>query len=242
MATEPGPDGNLLLELLPSAALKNADVREEQHPLRTVLIKSDETPRAAFFPHSSAVASIVRMMSSGQMVETGIASAEGFVNVQAALAGPVATGSAIIVQNEGTFSRIALPQFSRLFNEHEVFRGAVLAYTSLFLDQVTQNLVCNRLHSIEQRLAKWLLVMRDRTLSDELHLTQEFLSYMLGVHRPGVSLAVSALENDGIIGHRRNRIEIRDRESMIARSCECYRPLHNRLLEFKATLRSKQPG
>jgi CRP-like cAMP-binding protein len=102
----------------------------------------------------------------------------------------------------------------------------------VFLDQVTQNLVCNRLHPIEQRLAKWLLVMQDRTQTAELHLTQEFLSYMLGVHRPGVSIAVTALEADGVIAHRRNRIALREREGIIARSCECYRPLHEKLRDF----------
>jgi CRP-like cAMP-binding protein len=166
------------------------------------------------------------------MVEAGVVGGEGMFNIHTVLAAPAPTGSAAVVQNEGRFSRIEASRAKELFEEHVEFREAVLAYTSVFLDQVTQNLVCNRLHAIEQRLAKWLLVMRDRVASEELHLTQEFLSYMLGVHRPGVSIAVNALEADGLIRHGRNRIELRDVEGIVARCCECYRPLHEKLVEF----------
>ncbi|MCU1245274.1 MAG: putative transcriptional regulator, Crp/Fnr family, partial [Acidobacteria bacterium] len=158
------------------------------------------------------------------------------------LAPPAPTRSDAIVQNDGRFSRIAVGKVCELFDRHPPFRDAVLAYTSVFLDMVTQNLVCNRLHPIEQRLAKWLLVMRDRVHRDDLHLTQEFLSYMLGVHRPGVSIAVTALESDGLIRHRRNWIELRDRPGIAARSCECYRPLHERLAGFMVSLQGDGSG
>jgi CRP-like cAMP-binding protein len=228
--------GNLLLGSLPTEVLERAGALEQDHPLREVLIGAEETPAFVLFPHAGAVASIVRMTASGQMVETGIVGGEGMLNVHTLLAAPAPTRSDAIVQNEGRFSRIAVARARELFDGHPPFREAVLAYTSVFLDMVTQNLVCNRLHPIEQRLAKWLLMMRDRVSSDDLHLTQEFLSYMLGVHRPGVSIAVTALESDGLIRHRRNWIELRDRPGIAARSCECYAPLHERLREFTATL------
>ena len=209
---------------------------EEDHPLREALLRPDETPEFVYFPHPGTVVSIVRSTVSGQMVETGVVGGEGFLNVQTLLAGPAPTRSESIVQNEGRLTRIPSDNVRELFNEHIAFRNAALGYVSVFLDQVTQNLVCNRLHPIEQRLAKWLLVMRDRVATDELHLTQEFLAYMLGVHRPGVSIAVNALETDGLIRHRRNHIELRDRAGVEERSCECYPPLHEKLQEFVASL------
>ena len=228
--------GNLLLGILPPEVLERAGVREEQHPIRDVLIGAEETPEFVFFPHARAVVSIVRSTASGHMVEAGVVGNEGLLNVHTILTTPGPTGSQAVVQNDGVMSVLEVGAARELFDEHEEFRDAALAYTSVFLDQVTQNLVCNRLHHIEQRLAKWLLMMRDRVDRDELHLTQEFLAYMLGVHRPGVSIAVSALEDDGLIRHRRNWLEIRDREGVLGRSCECYRPLHDKLRVFAASL------
>jgi CRP-like cAMP-binding protein len=234
------PTENLLLRTLPPDVLARAGVEEREHKLRDVLITAQETPAVAVFPHPGAVASVVRVTAGGQMIETGLAGSEGMVNVQSLLTSAAPTRSEIIVQNAGRFSHVELRKLRELFDAHAAFRDVMLAYTSVFLDQVTQNLVCNRLHLIEQRLAKWLLMMRDRTLNDDLHLTQEFLSYMLGVHRPGVSIAVSALEADGLIVHRRNRIEIRDRAGIVDRSCECYRPLQEKFKELTAALRSRQ--
>lgn len=112
----------------------------------------------------------------------------------------------------------------------------LLSFTSLFLHQVTQNLLCNRLHAIEQRLAKWLLIIRDRIDTDELHLTQDFLSHMLGVHRPGVSIVVNALEVDGLIKHSRNYIGIPDHAGLLERSCECSAALCADLEQFRAAI------
>lgn len=225
-------EGNLLLNMLPAGALRGAEPHEAEHDIRDILVEAGETPRFVFFPHAGAVCSIVRSTADGQMVEAGVVGGEGMFSVNTVLTTPAPTGSAAVVQHEGRFARIEAGRTRELFDTHPKFREAVLAYTSMFLDQVTQNLVCNRLHPIEQRLSKWLLVMRDRVAGDELHLTQEFLAYMLGVHRPGVSIAVSALEADDLIRHRRNRIELRDPAGIVSRSCECYRPLHEKLDAF----------
>ena len=227
--------GNLLLGILSPEVLERAGVREEDHSIRDVLIGAEETPKFVFFPHAGAVVSIVRSTASGHMVEAGVVGNEGLLNVHTILTTPGPTASQAVVQNDGLMSVLEVGAARELFAEHEEFRDAALGYTSVFLDQVTQNLVCNRLHHIEQRLAKWLLMMRDRVDRDELHLTQEFLAYMLGVHRPGVSIAVSALEDDGLIRHRRNWLEIRDREGVLGRSCECYRPLHDKLRASRAS-------
>lgn len=225
-------EANLLLRLLPRDALERAAAHEQHHDLRDRIIEPEETPAFVYFPHPGAVCSIVRSTSDGQMVETGVVGGEGVFNVQSVLTTPAPTGSAAVIQHEGRFTRMESAVARALFDQHAAFREGVLAYTSLFLDQVTQNLVCNRLHVIEQRLAKWLLVMRDRVAGDELHLTQEFLSYMLGVRRPGVTIAVSALEADGLIEHGRNRIQLRDLDGIASRSCECYLPLRDKLAAF----------
>lgn len=232
--TGPNQD-NLLLRTLPPDAVEWAAVREE-HPLKTVLITAMETPAHVFFPHRGAVCSIIRTTASGLMVEAGVVGGEGVFNVHTLLTAPSPTASDAVVQHEGAFTRLEAARLPELLSSYPRFREASLAFASVFLDQVTQNLLCNRLHLIEQRLAKWLLVMRDRVLTDELHLTQEFLSYMLGVHRPGVSIAVSSLETDGLIEHRRNRIAVVDRARLEERSCECYRPLSERLSTFVASV------
>jgi CRP-like cAMP-binding protein len=231
-----GSGANLLLSRLSEETLARFDVRQEEHSLRQILLDAGEIPQSVFFPHPGSVTSIVRISVSGQMVEAGIVGAEGVFSVHTVLAAPAPTGSQAIVQSEGRFSRMSVATLRELFESEVPFREALLTYTSVFLDQVTQNLLCNRLHQIEQRLAKWLLMMRDRVGRNEMHLTQEFLGYMLGVHRPGVSLAVAAIEADGLIRHRRNWVEVCDVDGVIERACECYRPLHDKLRDFAASL------
>jgi CRP-like cAMP-binding protein len=236
MSKVDGNGGNLLLGILTSEARERLGLREEEHPIRDVLMTAEDVPRFLYFPHPGAVTSIVRPTASGQLVEAGVVGAEGMFSVNTLLAPSVATGNHAIVQSEGRFSRAEVSRVRNLFDIDDRFRDALLSYTSLFLDQVSQNLVCNRLHPIEQRLAKWLLMMRDRVSKDELHLTQDFLASMLGVYRPGVSLAVGTLEAEGLIQHRRNWIELRDREGVLARACECYRPLGDKLVSFAESL------
>lgn len=228
--------GNLLLNTLGPAALAALDLHEEDHPISVVLVTPDETPASVFFPYAGAVVSIVRSTENGSMVEAGVIGNEGMFFVQAVLAAPAPTGSEAIVQIEGRFARVGHPRLRDQFRANEAFRDTLLAFTGLFLEQVTQNLVCNRLHPIEERLAKWLLIVRDRIDTDELHLTQDFLAHMLGIHRPGVSIAVNALEVDGIIGHGRNLIQIRDRHGLLVRACECYGVINARLTHFRSTV------
>jgi CRP-like cAMP-binding protein len=230
-----GTSGNLLLGTLTPHALRALSPREEDHAIAVILITAEETPEFVFFPHAGAVVSIVRSTEDGWMVESGVIGNEGVINVQTVITTPAPTGSQAVVQIEGRFSRIDARNLRNTFRDDTAFRDQLLGFTSNFLGQVTQNLVCNRLHAIEQRLAKWLLIVRDRIDTDELHLTQDFLAHMLGIHRPGVSIAVTALEVDGLIGHARNRITIRDRKGLTSRSCECYGVVHASLLKFRST-------
>lgn len=234
MATARNTDGNLLLRGLPPKVLRALAPREEDHAITDVLIRAEETPGSVFFPHFGAVVSIIRATESGAMVEAGVVGHEGMFNIHTVITKPGPTGSEALVQIDGRVSRVDAARLRAYFRKDERFRDLLLSFTSLFLHQVTQNLLCNRLHAIEQRLAKWLLIIRDRIDTDELHLTQDFLSHMLGVHRPGVSIAVNALEVDGLIKHSRNYIGIRDHAGLLERSCECSAALHTGLKQFRA--------
>lgn len=226
--------GNLLLAALDPDTLRALNVRAEDHPIRTVLIDSEETPASVFFPHRNAVVSIARATEDGAMVEAGVIGNEGAFSVHTVITAPAPAGSQAIVQIDGRFSRVDAGVLRDLFQANQSFRDDLLSFTSLFLTQVTQNLVCNRLHAIEQRLAKWLLAVRDRIDTDDLHLTQDFISHMLGIHRPGVSIALAALEVDGLITHSRNLITIRDHGGLLAHSCECFAIMHASLADYRA--------
>jgi len=228
--------GNLFLDGSSQETLDALGGETSSYAIAVVLSDADETPRFIYFPHGGAVASVLRNTERGGAVETGVVGSEGLVSVHSLIAAPAPTRSETVVQGEGEFTRVASDVARRHFQTNLVFRDRVLAYTSSFLNQITQHAVCNRLHSIEQRLAKWLLAMSDRVLGDELHLTHEFLSHMLGIHRPGVSIAISALEMDGLIVHARNRVRIRDREGMLLRTCECYAVVHEDLVTLRALL------
>jgi len=226
--------GNLLLETLTPEALRALHPREEPHSIAVVLIKPEETPEFVFFPHTGAVVSIVSSTEDGWMVESGVIGSEGMFYLQTAITTPAPAGSQAVVQIDGVFSRVDAGLVRGHFRDHPAFRDGLLAFTSLFIGQITQNLVCNRLHPIEQRLAKWLLIVRDRIGTDELHLTHDFLANMLGIHRPGVSIAVTALELDGVIEHARNRITITDHAGLLLRSCECYGVVHASLTTYRS--------
>lgn len=230
------PARNLLLDRLTPDALAALDIHEEDHRIAAVLMSAGETPHSIFFPHPGAMASIVRSTENGSTVEAGVIGAEGMFIVQTVLSPPAPTGSEAIVQIAGRFARVEYSRVREQFRANEAFRDDLLAFAGVFLDQLTQNLVCNRLHPIEERLAKWLLMVRDRIASDRLSLTHEFLAHMLGVHRPGVSIAVAALELDGVIELGRNAITIRDRAGLLRRACECYVVQHAKLQQFRGDI------
>ena len=213
---------NLLLSRLSAETLQELGAERIPYKIGHVLIGLDVIPEHVYFPSAGSVASIICSTSNGATVEAGVVGNEGAASINIVLAADSRTRSDTIVQGEGEFTRITTAMTRRHFQADSAFRDDVLAYTSYYLDQITQHSVCNRLHSIEQRLSKWVLMMRDRVGQENLPLTHDFLAHMLGIHRPGVSIAISALEVDGLISHRRNLITIRDRSGLLTRSCECY--------------------
>jgi len=232
----PSLNRSLLLDTLAPDVRSSLHVEESEHRLAEVLIKADENSDFIFFPHTGALVSIIRSTESGSMVEVGVIGGEGVFNVHSLLTQTPPTGCEALVQGEGRFSRVKASRIKDLFRSSESFRELSLEYTSIFLDQVTQNAVCNRLHPIEQRLAKWLLIVRERVGNDDLQLTHDFLAHMLGVHRPGVSIAVNALAMDAVIESRRNHIVVRDVAGLKAKSCECHASINDRLSVFSQKL------
>ncbi|HYC58725.1 MAG TPA: Crp/Fnr family transcriptional regulator [Thermoanaerobaculia bacterium] len=219
-----GPSGNALLNSFPAEVRQRLDIKEERHSSYDVLFKADELPQWAHFPHRGTVISLTRTTEAGTTVEVGIVGFEGVAAVQSLLL-PQPAGSEAVVQVPGDVSRVKLEMLRTVMNEDAPVRTGLLAFAGQFLDQVSQHATCNRVHSIEQRLAKWLLAVRDRIEKDEVELTHDFLAHMLGTRRAGVTVAVGALTLDGIVKQHRGGVRIMDREGLELRSCECYRAL-----------------
>jgi CRP-like cAMP-binding protein len=184
-----------------------------------------------YFPQT-AVFSMVREMTDGAGIEVGTIGREGVVG-GGVLSGATSMSTRCIVQIPGRAWRIAAPALrdavarSLLDGAEAADGGAILAdllqrYAQALFEQVTQTAACNRLHALEQRCARWLLMTHDRVDGDELALTQEFLSYMLGVRRAGVTEACGTLQRSGLIRYRHGHITVVDRAGLEAAACECY--------------------
>jgi CRP-like cAMP-binding protein len=175
------------------------------------------------------VASILTMMTNGSTIEVGMIGREGVVGVPALL-GSEASAQHIIIQVPGTALRMSAAKCKAAFEESTAVRAIVLRYTLALLDLGAQTAACNRLHSIEQRCARWLLMALDRLDGNELPMTHEFLASMLGVRRAGVTETVGELHRSGLIRNHRGEVTIVDREGLEATACECYHVDHERLL------------
>ena len=188
------------------------------------LIRGDEPEEWAYFPEE-AVVSIIRTMQNGSMIEVGIIGCDGVVGIHSIgrNARQPYTG---LVQQPGRCWRTSMHVLRDHFRTNGEFQEILLEYSTSFLIQVSQTAACNRLHPLEQRLARWLLMVRDRTRTDTLTLTQEFLSHMLGVRIAGVNEAVKTLTLSGLIGHGRGRVELLDRAGLRNAACECYLEPH----------------
>jgi CRP-like cAMP-binding protein len=157
----------------------------------------------------------------GEQVEVGLIGREGLSGLAALLDQPQMSHS-VIMQGSGEGFRIRSTTARAQFLKGGMFQRLVHAFAYLQLVQITQSVLCNRMHEVEQRLARWLLSSADRMESDFLHLTQEFLSQMLGVQRSTVTVAAGELQRAGLIGYSRGRIHILDRAGLTGRACECY--------------------
>jgi CRP-like cAMP-binding protein len=214
---------NLILRAIPPEEYAWLAPRLEtvQVSLRDVLAESGQPWRWVYFPET-AIASVLNRMSDGGIVEVGTIGREGMVGL-AVLLDAEATPSHTIGQVAGTARRLAASTFSDGARERPQFQRLLHRYAHAYLTQVSQTAACNRLHDVERRCARWLLMTHDRVgEAPEFEMTHEFLSFMLGVRRAGVSDAMGGLQDAGIVSYRRGKVRVLDRAGLEASACECY--------------------
>jgi CRP-like cAMP-binding protein len=220
---------NRLLLALPSRNLKSLMPELEQIRCQRaqVLMNADSSLDHVFFPDSGVV-SVVAVYSDGNIIEMATIGREGCSGVQAIL-GAKRSSVQLLVQIPGSAAKMSRAAFSRGMQSIPSFRSVMDGYVQAFLEQVMVSVACNGAHSLKQRLARWLLMMRDRGDSDVLPITQDLLAEMLGVQRPSISNAAQELERAGLIERGRRQVTILDRQGLTAASCECYQLVRARL-------------
>jgi CRP-like cAMP-binding protein len=220
---------NRLLLALPARNLKRLMPELEQVSCQRaqILMDADSALDHVFFPDSGVV-SVVAVYADGSIIEMATVGREGFTDVQAAF-GAKRSSVQLLVQIPGSAAKMSRAAFARAMQSMPAFRSLMDAYVQAFLEQVMVSVACNGAHSLKQRLARWLLMMRDRGDSDTLPITQDLLAEMLGVHRPSISNAAQELEHAGLIERGRRQVTILDRQGLTKASCECYQLVRSRL-------------
>ena len=207
------------------AALSENELARLQPHLSPVTFEQEQTLLDGVAPHAyfieSGIASVVVTTSDGNTVEVGIIGRDGVVGIPILLGAEGAPGRTFI-QIAGSGFRVPAEVLKDQFERSDELRRYILRYMQGFLVQTAQTAACNRLHNIEERLARWLLACRDRMEIDELRLTQDFLGQMLGAPRTTVTLAAGLLHRAGLIDHARGVVTIRDRAKLEDTACECY--------------------
>jgi CRP-like cAMP-binding protein len=219
---------NRLLLALPPANLEQLMPGLERTPCRRgdILIDSDTSLDHVFFPDSGVI-SVVAVYANGDIIEMATIGREGCTGMQSVF-GAETSSARFLVQVPGGAAKMSRAAFMRAMDKMPVFRNLMLTYVHAFLEQILVSAGCNGAHSLKQRLARWLLMMRDRCDTDTLAITQDLLSEMLGAHRPSVTHAARELEAAGVIERGRRQVTILDRQGLIRASCECYQLVRER--------------
>jgi CRP-like cAMP-binding protein len=173
-----------------------------------------------YFP-CTAVLSVLNLMLDGQMVEVGTIGNEGFFGIDVLIGSDFATDTSIC-QIKGRALRMTVANFKKAIDGDTPLRRVTLRFLQAYLSMVSQSVACNRLHTIEARFARWVLMTHDRVMGDDFFLTQEFLASMLGVHRPSISLVAGAFQQAGVIRYTRGHMTILKRDALEEMCCECY--------------------
>src|ERR1041385_4574780 len=214
---------NRLLAMLPREEYERIlpHLGQVSFSLGEVLYESGAQMDHIYFP-TTAIVSLLYTMENGSTAEMGMAGNEGLVGVALFMGGDTMPNRAV-VQSAGGAVRMKVDALREEFARGGMFQRLLLLYTQALLTQMSQTAVCNRLHTIEQQLCRWLLLSHDRLDSDELVMTQELIANMLGVRREGVTAAAGRLQEQGLISYVRGRIKILDRRGLEASVCECYK-------------------
>ncbi|MEH1816127.1 MAG: Crp/Fnr family transcriptional regulator [Nostoc sp.] len=228
---------NLLLTALPREVYKQIENKMEQVELSygEILNRPGETIEEVYFPLTCLISVTITMMD-GSTVEAGVVGSREMVGINAFMGGRETTQTEYIVQVPGNAVKMKAHLLLDEFDTNKQLRDVMLKYTQAYIAQISQNVACNRIHTLEKRMARWLLESSDRLYADELFLSHEFLSHMLGVRRSGITETAHLLEKKGLIKCGRKKIQTIDRQGLEEASCECYEVIkqeYNRLLKFK---------
>jgi CRP-like cAMP-binding protein len=213
---------NQLLAALPEAewARWQGQLEAVEMPLGQVLYESGSTLSHVYFP-TTAIVSLLYVMEDGASAEIAVVGHEGLVGISLFMGG-ASTPSRAVVQSAGQGFRLKSSLMLQEFNRAGPAMHLLLRYTQALITQMAQTAVCNRHHSLDQQLCRWLLLSLDRLPSNELAMTQELIANMLGVRREGVTEAAGHLQAAGLIHYRRGLITVLDRPGLEQRTCECY--------------------
>jgi len=192
-----------------------------------VLMDADSSLDHVFFPDSGVV-SVVAVYADGSIIEMASIGREGCTAIQAVFGAKVSSVR-LLSQIPGDAAKMSRATFTRAMASMPAFRSLMFAYVQAFLEQVMVSVACNGAHSLKQRLARWLLMMRDRGDNDTLQITQSLLAEMLGVQRPSITNAARELERAGLIARGLRQVTILDRQGLVRASCECYQLVRSRI-------------
>ena len=222
MAKSPEPLDNRLLAALPEAERQRWWPRLErvEMPLGQVLYESGRTLSHVYFP-TNAIVSLLYVMENGASAEIAVVGNEGIVGISLFMGGE-STPSRAVVQSAGQGFRLEAQVMKDEFNRAGPVLHLLLRYTQALITQMAQTAVCNRHHSLDQQLCRWLLLSLDRLQGSELVMTQELIANMLGVRREGVTEGALKLQQAGLIRYARGHISVLDRQGLEKRTCECY--------------------
>src|SRR5262245_19313292 len=214
---------NRLLLALPSNDLTrlSPELERIRCDREEVLMDADSSLDHIFFPDSGVV-SVVAVYSNGSMIEMATIGREGCAGVPAVL-GAKRSSMRLFVQIPGDATKMSRASFELAMAELPAFRSLMYSYFQAFLEQVMVSAACNGAHSVKERLARWLLMMRDRSDDDALPVTQNLLAEMLGVQRPTISVAARELEHADLIERGKRQVRILDWRGLVRASCECYK-------------------
>jgi CRP-like cAMP-binding protein len=237
MASRPDPAQNKLLAALPAGdwARWHPELEPVSLALGKVLYESGGAMTHVYFPTTSIV-SLLYVLEDGASAEIAVVGNEGIVGISLFMGGET-TPSRAVVQSAGEGFRMRAEVLKNEFNRSGAVMHLLLRYTQALITQMAQTAVCNRHHSLDQQLCRWLLLSLDRLHGPDLVMTQELIANMLGVRREGVTEAAGSLQNAGLISHRRGHITVLDRAGLERRTCECYAVVkkeYDRLLPFSA--------
>jgi CRP-like cAMP-binding protein len=232
------PQQNYLLGALPRAESERLYPELELVPmtLGEVLYESGDKLQYVYFPTGSIV-SLLYVMADGASAEIAVVGKEGIIGIALFMGGETMPNRAV-VQSAGYAYRLKGQLLKAEFNRGGKLQHLLLRYTQALLTQMSQTAVCNRHHSVDQQLCRWLLLSLDRLASNELTMTQELIANMLGVRREGVTEAAGKLQSAGLIHYSRGKITVLDRRRLEERACECYQVVKtefDRLLPYAIT-------